>query len=918
MNYQTFALAAIVGIGLALFPVQAWSQSKEDGMRLFDDAKKLREQAQSNDDLGKAVDKYRAALKIFEKVRFLKGIGFVCINLGNVFIDWGQYDKAVEYYEKSLAIFRELKDKKGEANSLLGLGNVFKEWGQYDKAVQYYEKSLAMSRELKDKNGEGTTLNNLGIVFKNWGQYDKALESYEKSLAIARELKDRQTEGYNLIRLGNVFSDWGQYAKALESYEKSLAVFRELKDKKGEGASLLGLGGQHHYLGQFAKAKEYYEQSLIIVRDLRDKKEEGGVLNNLGLVFKDWGKYDEALEYYEKSVAISREAKNRTAEGNTLGNLGMAYSDWGQYQKAIDFYEKSLAIWKEHKNKQREGFTLMNIGCVYARRGEHAKALKSFEEGLWIWKEIKVPTGRAMFNIGMLYLDMGEVEKAKRPLIESNYWSGLGRLYLMKSDYEKAKEFYEKLLTRAEKNRHADNLFTAYAGLACAYEGLGHDGIAEEYFGKAVNFAEELRSSLSKAERETFFDARINGFYRTAPYEGLARVLTKMQKPVEAFKASEYTKARVFAEGLTRFSEGSALGVPAEVIKNDEQITDQLAGLKKNLQKAYEKNNQLIIKSLNPQIDKLEEQRGAHIKMLRGKYPLFAAVKYPEPMDLAQTALKDNEWVLSYDVTDPGLIVYLTKGKELVKGLFKPIPRKELDELVRKFREPLELGDEDLTAKKLASFDFASGKKLADILLADTLSDLPKGTPVIIVPDDSLGVLPFEMLVLNEAGQVKNDAERAYVTGAEFFSDRNPISYYQSVTALTLARTFGKEKKIAAKRLVMCDPIFGGDDDDRLSKMAKEKQKALVKSLPDKLLSIKKELGITFPRLELTGVLGRNLKKVDPSVTDEHDGMDAAKPMLFHASAENSEPTIAVPSAISSARVESVLPLTSGVQKSAV
>ena len=50
------------------------------------------------------------------------------------------------------------------------------------------------------------------------------------------------------------------------------------------------------------------------------------------------------------------------------------------------------------------------------------------------------------------------------------------------------------------------------------------------------------------------------------------------------------------------------------------------------------------------------------------------------------------------------------------------------------------------------------------------------------------------------------------VEGAEFFGDRNPISYYQSITALTLARNFAKQKGSGKKLLVMCDPVFSPDD----------------------------------------------------------------------------------------------------------
>jgi CHAT domain-containing protein len=320
--------------------------------------------------------------------------------------------------------------------------------------------------------------------------------------------------------------------------------------------------------------------------------------------------------------------------------------------------------------------------------------------------------------------------------------------------------------------------------------------------------------------------------------------------------------------------------VPDNVKKRDADLIDQLAALKKQLQKAYEKNNKLSIKALEPQIEKLEKEFAAHKKMLRDKYPLFAATKYPEPMDLSHTALKDDEWVLSYDVTDPGVLIYLTQGKKLVKSVFKPVARKEVDDLVRRFREPLELKADDDQVKKLKAFDFTSGKKLSDILLSDILADLPKVTPLIVIPDDSLGVLPFEMLVLNDGCKIATDKKIPCTTGAEFFGDRNPISYYQSVTALTLDRTFGKHKRTAKKALVMDDPVFSPED-DRLKRIGQSKKTELMGSLPDKLMSIKTELGLTFPRLPLTGELGESLKKLEPRRTEEYSGMEACKRILF-------------------------------------
>jgi CHAT domain-containing protein len=527
-----------------------------------------------------------------------------------------------------------------------------------------------------------------------------------------------------------------------------------------------------------------------------------------------------------------------------------------------------------------EGLTLNNVGEVYRHLGEHDKALASFQKGLEIYVKIGVPAGRPNDLIGNLYLDSGDLAKAEPFIKAANSNSSLGRLYLAKADYPSAKNSYEKLLKSAEQNRNANNLFTAYAGLGMSYEGMGDNPQAVEFYRKAVAYTEDLRSSLNPTERETFFDVRTGGFYRTVPYDGLARVLAKMNRPVEALKESEYTRARIFSESISKRSEYAGLDVPKDIRDKDSQLTDELAALTKNLQNAYEKQNKEQIAVLEPQVKEAKQKLSAHVDMLRKQYPLFAATRYPQPMDLKETALQDNEWVLAYHVTDPGIIIYLTKGKSLIKGLFKPIPRKDVDELVRLFRSPMELGPGDSFIEKLGKFDFGSGKKLTDILLSDILPDIPKNTPLIIIPDGSLGVVPFEMLVLNDAGKIVTDDKKPQTSGAEFFGDRNPISYYQSITALTLARTLGKQKKAQDKLLVIADPVFDMRDaraqetgsTTKLTGSEARMYKGLMAAIEEGNVG-----GLRFGQLPLTGNLAENLDTAFKGSCTLYTGLKANK-----------------------------------------
>jgi hypothetical protein len=188
-----------------------------------------------------------------------------------------------------------------------------------------------------------------------------------------------------------------------------------------------------------------------------------------------------------------------------------------------------------------------------------------------------------------------------------------------------------------------------------------------------------------------------------------------------------------------------------------------------------------------------------------------------------------------------------------------------------------------ISAEALAKFDFSAGNRLADILLADVLSDLPKDAAVIIIPDGSLGVVPFEMLVLNAGGKVVPDKRMPRVSGAEFFADRNPISYYQSVTALTLARKLGRRDKLGDRFLVVADPVFKIDDTDRKAPGTMGIAESEQKHNLDTMIAMEEAgQGLMFGRLKYTGPLAEQLEAIfTKDKTDCYTGLSATKKALL-------------------------------------
>ena len=108
-------LATILALStvLTLSISAVMAQSDKEGWALYNQARKLRNEEKSKDDIMKAQDKFEQALRIFQRINSEKGTAYSWNQMGLINSSQGQYQKALEYYEKSLAIHRKVGDMTG-------------------------------------------------------------------------------------------------------------------------------------------------------------------------------------------------------------------------------------------------------------------------------------------------------------------------------------------------------------------------------------------------------------------------------------------------------------------------------------------------------------------------------------------------------------------------------------------------------------------------------------------------------------------------------------------------------------------------------------------------------------------------------------------------------------------------------------
>lgn len=231
----------------------------------------------------------KEALALAHQLNFKKGIAIANTNIGNIYLQNGDYDMALENYFASLKLVQSgsegtLEWKKIAANTYSNIGIVHRNLGNYDKALENYFTALKIDKEIGDKKGTAGSYNNIGIIYWTQGNYDKALENHFASLKIKEEIGDKQGAAYSYNNIGIVYYNQGNYDKAFENLFASLKITEEIGDKYSIAASYNNIGNL--YLTQsasaliplpkrgelIAKAKEQVLLSLTIAKAIGSKK----------------------------------------------------------------------------------------------------------------------------------------------------------------------------------------------------------------------------------------------------------------------------------------------------------------------------------------------------------------------------------------------------------------------------------------------------------------------------------------------------------------------------------------------------------------------------------------------------------------------------------------------------------------------
>lgn len=211
---------------------------------------------------------------------------------------------------------------------------------------------------------------------------------------------------------------------------------------------------------------------------------------------------DEAIKNYD---AIRKEKEYF----NALNNKACIYAAIGEYENAIELMLKAEKYFEKTDNNEKTATILHNISGLYYETRQNENALQTISKAIEVLNKPNSPQMIEMLNgRGLMFLAIKQLDEAKadfsRALELSRLYQwigeqiraivGLGNVYCEKQQFDEALEAYQEALRLQLESKSESAIFDIYKGIAFIYEQKKNWSLASEWYEKMLSSAERHSS----------------------------------------------------------------------------------------------------------------------------------------------------------------------------------------------------------------------------------------------------------------------------------------------------------------------------------------------------------------------------------------------------------------------------------------
>lgn len=297
------------------------------------------------------------------------------------------------------------KDQIKHVDELLNKAELLMNDGNFEGALEYFNEAFNKGIEIEYMAGVARALEDIGYIHQLKKEYDEAFECFEKAAEIWDKMGHPLGVAIILNNLSCIFHERNQKDNAIAYLNKAIEIKRNHDSEASLAKSLNNMGNYLEELGKVEESIEYYTEAieLKLKTETIDKelKNSDTGLATIGLIFKVAQICDSLADNYKKknqfNVALKYNAKSmemhKIMETNKfIGGLAECYYKRAEifflqkyYNKSMELYEKYIEyLDDQHDYPKGRLVALANMGLIYKLKSDYDKALEFYKNAFEI------------------------------------------------------------------------------------------------------------------------------------------------------------------------------------------------------------------------------------------------------------------------------------------------------------------------------------------------------------------------------------------------------------------------------------------------------------------------------------------------------------------------------------------------------
>ncbi len=327
-------------------------------------------------------------------------------------------ENAIEHFQKARDSLKyiEVEDKEQKEIELLEqIGHLAYDVSDWDAARNAFNTLLELSKKRDNRELEAESLRMLANILRDIQKYSESESYYQQSLKISEDIGYAEGIADSHKGLGYIHWREGMFKEAVEHYGTAVKVAQESDVKSILSLTYIDLGNTYAHRGENDQAIEYYLKAIPSLKEQNSWRELARAYNNLGDQYMKKEEWDKVIETFDKTIEYAKKIGNKTFVGWGYFNKAEALARMGNTNEAEIYAKRAESIVRKLSD-------LLGISSAYRVRGIIGRIEENYDDALkHMWKamdviaDMDIPFTKAetKYNIGLIYLDKGDIEKAK-------------------------------------------------------------------------------------------------------------------------------------------------------------------------------------------------------------------------------------------------------------------------------------------------------------------------------------------------------------------------------------------------------------------------------------------------------------------------------------------------------------------------